>query len=274
MIRLTFTEATSAAEALNLTRPGLLQAAREGKLVAWVQPEVSPQRPFIVRAGKLQPTADGTGRKLAMPDGQFLVFERDALVNLKGNGCLDLSVWTQQNHALVLSAYRGQDGEPLELMPGMVLGDGAGNFYEVATEGPRTMALVGFMTKDLEALRADDGEPAAADPMKPEHLPTKSRKRLDAATEEQLPEWLRETRVYIVGVMNDGKYGTAKALHKALEAKAGPDSPFDKGVGINRDSLFVRTIACHVSVKTMQNKWKLLRSLTQEGKRTAVPAVP
>ncbi len=163
MTRPTFTEATSAAQALNLTRPGLLQAAREGKLVAWVQPEVSPQRPFIVRAGKLQPTADGTGRKLAMPDGQFLVFERDALVNLKGNGWLDLSVLTGQNHALLLSAYRGQDGEPLELTPGMVLGDGAGHFYEVASEGPRTMALVGFMTKDIEALRAaHDAEPAVA----------------------------------------------------------------------------------------------------------------
>jgi hypothetical protein len=137
------------------------------------------------------------------------------------------------------------------------------------------MALVGFMTKDLEALRAaHDAEPAAADPMKPERPTTTSRMGLDAATEEQLPEWLRETRVYIVGVMNDGKYGTAKALHKALEAKAGPDSPFDKGVGNNRDSLFVRTIACHVSQKTMQNKWGLIKSLTQEGKRTAVPAVP
>jgi hypothetical protein len=163
MIRPTFTEATDAAEALNLTRHGLLQAAREGKLVAWLQPETNPQRPFIVRAGKRQPTAESTGRKLAMPDGQFLVFERDAMVNLRGKGCLDLSVLTEQNHALLLSAYRGHDGVTVELMPGVVLGDGAGNFYEVASEGPRTMALVGFMTKDLEALRAaHDAEPAAS----------------------------------------------------------------------------------------------------------------
>jgi hypothetical protein len=163
MIRPTFTEATDAAEALNLTRHGLLQAAREGKLVAWLQPETNPQRPFIVRAGKRQPTAESTGRKLAMPDGQFLVFEHDAMVNLRGNGCLDLSVLTEQNHALLLSAYRGHDGVTVELMPGVVLGDGAGNFYEVASEGPRTMALVGFMTKDLEALRAaHDAEPAAS----------------------------------------------------------------------------------------------------------------
>jgi hypothetical protein len=172
MIRPTFTEATDAAEALNLTRHGLLQAAREGKLVAWLQPETSPQRPFIVRAGKRQPTTESTGRKLAMPDGQFLVFERDAMVNLRGNGCLDLSVLTEQNHALLLSACRGRDGVTVELMPGVVLGDGAGNFYEVASEGPRTMALVGFMTKDLEALRAaHDAEPHAAPAIAPPPAP-------------------------------------------------------------------------------------------------------
>lgn len=105
--------------------------------------------------------------------------------------------------------------------------------------------------------------------MRSEPHPTKSAadpqidcKDLDAATEKPLPSWLCETRNYIAGVMSDGKYGTAKELYKALETKAGPESPFEKGTDSNRDKLFVRAIHCHISVKTMQNNWRLLRSLT------------
>ena len=263
MTRPPFTQATRAAESLNLTRIEILDLARVGKLVAWVQPETIQQLPFIVRAGKLQPTADGTGRKLAMPDGQFLVFERDALVNLKGNGWLDLSVLTEQNHALLRFAYRGQDSEPVELMPGVLLGDGAGNFYEVAAEGPRTMAMVGFMTQDLEALRAaHDAESVFADPTKPECLPTTNHKGLDAGIGKKLPAWLDVTGNYIAGIMKDRQIVSAKVLYRALEAKAGPESPFDKGTGHNLGSLYVREISATVRLKTMQNNWELLQSLS------------
>jgi hypothetical protein len=80
--------------------------------------------------------------------------------------------------------------------------------------------------------------------------------------EKSIAKWLSVSSDYIAGVMKEGRYGTAKELFKALEAKAGHESsPFEKGTGNNRDSLFVRAIHCHVSMKTMQNNWSEIRSL-------------
>jgi len=71
--------------------------------------------------------------------------------------------------------------------------------------------------------------------------------------------WLDVSAPYIVEVMQAGRYTTAKELYRALEAKAGPNSPFDKGTGAGRGSLFVREIAQSLSLKTVQNNWlKLL----------------
>ena len=52
--------------------------------------------------------------------------------------------------------------------------------------------------------------------------------------------WWDVSSAYIVEVMQAGQYATAKELYRALEAKAGPNAPFDKGTGANRGSLFER----------------------------------
>lgn len=76
--------------------------------------------------------------------------------------------------------------------------------------------------------------------------------------------WWDVSSLYIVGVMAAGQYGTGKELYRALEAKAGPESPFDKGQGTNRGCLFVREIAQSLSMKTVQNKFGELRALAQK----------
>lgn len=78
---------------------------------------------------------------------------------------------------------------------------------------------------------------------------------------KKLPAWLDVTGNYIAGIMKDGQILNAKLLYRALEAQAGPESPFDKGTGQNRGSLYVRKIAAPVSLKTMQNNWSKIRSL-------------
>lgn len=71
--------------------------------------------------------------------------------------------------------------------------------------------------------------------------------------------WWDVSSAYIVQVIQAGQYATAKELYRALEAKAGPNGPFDKGTGANRGSLFVREIAQPLSLKTVQNNWPALR---------------
>lgn len=65
---------------------------------------------------------------------------------------------------------------------------------------------------------------------------------------------------YIIEIIKDGQYASAKELFRALESKAGPDSPFDKGTGNNRDGLFVREISKPLVSKTLQNNWRRLRT--------------
>ena len=76
--------------------------------------------------------------------------------------------------------------------------------------------------------------------------------------------WWDVSSPYVVEVMRAGQYATCKELYRALEGKAGPDSPFDKGTGANRGRLFVREIARTLDVKTVHNKWATLRELAQK----------
>ncbi len=80
-------------------------------------------------------------------------------------------------------------------------------------------------------------------------------------TPNQRRTWRDVAGRYIVDVIRAGQYGTAKELYKALEAKAGPESPFEKGTGLNRGRLFVRELTRHLSQKTVQTNWKALREL-------------
>ena len=99
-------------------------------------------------------------------------------------------------------------------------------------------------------------------------LPIQARPEPQAApvmkTKAKRRTWWDVSSPYIVDVMRAGQYATCKELYRALEAKAGPDSPFDKGTGVNRGSLFVREIARALDVKTVQNKWQTLRELAQK----------
>lgn len=76
--------------------------------------------------------------------------------------------------------------------------------------------------------------------------------------------WWEISGPYIAEVMHAGQHATAKGLYRALESKAGPNSPFDKGTGDSRGSLFVREIAQPLSLKTVQNNWPALRELAKK----------
>jgi len=85
-----------------------------------------------------------------------------------------------------------------------------------------------------------------------------------AALKEQQAQGRRSWREvawpYMVAKLCDGQYATAKELDAALRAGAGvPESPFDKGEGQNRGSLFVREIGRPLMLKTIQNNWQKLR---------------
>jgi len=97
-------------------------------------------------------------------------------------------------------------------------------------------------------------QPLAAEPQAAPVVNTKAKPRT----------WWEISSAYIVEVMQAGQYATAKELYRALEAKAGPNAPFDRGEGANRGSLFVREIAQPLSVKTVQNNWPALRELAKK----------
>jgi hypothetical protein len=66
---------------------------------------------------------------------------------------------------------------------------------------------------------------------------------------------------YVVETFKAGSFTTAKMLFKALERKAGADSPFDLGTGANRDSLVVRDISESLTLKTIQNAWGEIKGI-------------
>jgi len=78
---------------------------------------------------------------------------------------------------------------------------------------------------------------------------------------ERLLNWWDVAGSFMVETLRAGQYATAKELDAALRAGAGaPESPFDKGEGQNRHSLFVRDIAQPLMLKTIQNNWQKLRN--------------
>jgi hypothetical protein len=65
---------------------------------------------------------------------------------------------------------------------------------------------------------------------------------------------------YMVDKLRAGRFATAVALNHALHEEAGsPGSPFDKGEGQHRGSLWVRAISAPLAVKTIQNSWAELQ---------------
>lgn len=73
--------------------------------------------------------------------------------------------------------------------------------------------------------------------------------------------WRDVTWLYMQEVFKSGQYATAKEFYRALETKAGANSPFEIGTGPNRGSLFVREISEKLTFKTVQNTvWPNLKN--------------
>jgi len=69
---------------------------------------------------------------------------------------------------------------------------------------------------------------------------------------------------YIVETMQAGQYATAKQLFKALQEKAGPGSPFDRGTGNNLGSLYVRETSDTLALSTLQNRLPTLKAAAKK----------
>jgi hypothetical protein len=108
----------------------------------------------------------------------------------------------------------------------------------------------------VEQPRAAQVEPVQAAPAQSAETPVTQAKA-------KRRTWWDVSSTYIAEVMQAGQYATAKELYRALEEKTGPESPFDKGVGAHRGSLFVREMAQPLSMKTIQNNWMPLRKLAK-----------
>lgn len=95
--------------------------------------------------------------------------------------------------------------------------------------------------------------PEAPEPVVPVPKPARATRRT----------WWEVASPYMAQVLKNGQFSTAKELYRALESKAGPDSPFDAGTGAHRGSLFVRDVALPLALKTVQNRFNDLRKLAQ-----------
>lgn len=82
-----------------------------------------------------------------------------------------------------------------------------------------------------------------------------------AAEKPQRKTWRDVAWAYVVGRLRAGKFSSAVELNHTLHAEAEREgSPFDKGEGHHRGSLWVREIAQPLKLKTIQNAWQELRT--------------
>ena len=108
---------------------------------------------------------------------------------------------------------------------------------------------------ERERYAAAPAEVEAAPGQQP--VPLGADSQADAAKEGAGVRTLREEIMpYMKRVFIAGQYGTAKEFYKALMSSAGHvDSPFDRGEGANRGSLFVRALHKPLALKTVQNHY-------------------
>jgi hypothetical protein len=85
-------------------------------------------------------------------------------------------------------------------------------------------------------------------------------KQTDAVRQASAPKTWRDVAWdYVVHRLRTGRFATAVELYHALHNEAGTDgSPFDKGEGHHRGSLWVREVKRTVALKTLQNHWPIL----------------
>lgn len=144
--------------------------------------------------------------------------------------------------------FEERNGMLMRYTKGM-LADDEPDFETVSADCRVVGYDVHALADEYTAPEAQQAEPQAAPVMN-----TKAKPRT----------WWDVSSAYIVEVVQAGQYATAKELYRALEAKAGPNAPFDKGTGASRGSLFVREIAQPLSLKTVQNNWLALRELAKK----------
>lgn len=87
----------------------------------------------------------------------------------------------------------------------------------------------------------------------------------ESTRKERGRSWWDEVGMYVVDFLRGGQYPTAKQLYSALHNAAGTDpSPFDKGIGAGRYSLFIRTTNKLLPLKTVTTNWKKIRTAAKE----------
>jgi hypothetical protein len=100
----------------------------------------------------------------------------------------------------------------------------------------------------------------AADHSAPLAVPT----AVSKVAKQPRKTWRDVAWKYIVNRMRAGKFPTAVELNYALHNEAGGDgSPFEKGEGQHRGSLWVSEISRPLALKTIQNHWKELKAASK-----------
>lgn len=141
--------------------------------------------------------------------------------------------------------------------------------YNASPDGPDALRKLAECADDLEDVEA---RTLNLSPFVPPELAALVKHGFDAPTpqaaqvspvEEPVPPAKRSSlwdavTPYIVETMRAGQFATAKLLFNALEATVGEGSPFEKGTGDNRGSLYVRDLSAPLALKTLQNKWQEL----------------
>jgi len=152
----------------------------------------------------------------------------------------DLCRLESDGNTALVTMFAAHDGSPVKIEPGLRV-----PLSELRFKRDEIKATAEIVNSTAPA--KDTPAPVAAS-----EAPAQRAKRRS---------WLDVTGVYITEILRAGQYANGKALFNALESKAGTGSPFDKGVGANRGSLFVRELSQTLTMKTVQNNWeKLLKT--------------
>lgn len=216
-------------------------------------------RDFLRAAGRGEITLRAIvprAAKVRKHDGGVLFNKGEPNENIVPAGAIPTLPLTACQHLAAAGRARWRTFDGFEERTGILMRYTKGMLHDDEPDFetvPDDCRVVGY---DVHALADEYTAPEAtqAEPQTAPVMNTKAKPRT----------WLDVSSAYIVEVMQAGQYATAKELYRALEAKAGPNAPFDKGTGASRGSLFVREIAQPLSVKTVQNNWPVLRELARK----------
>lgn len=202
-------------------------------------------RAIVHRAAKVRKHDGGVYCNRGEPNENIV--PRGCIANLPLTACQHLANAGRASWR-TFDSFEERNGMLMRYTKGMLTDDEPD--FETVPDDCRVMGYdVHALADEYTAPEATQAEPKAAPVMN-----TKAKSRT----------WWEISSAYIVEVMQAGQYATAKELYRTLEAKAGPNAPFDKGTGASLGSLFVREIAQPLSLKTVQNNWPALRELAKK----------